>query len=140
VRGPRALGRREERGAATAFFLMLVVVLFACAGLVFDGGSALNARMKLADVAEQAARAGADRIDVEALRNQGVLEIDTQAARQAASDWMRAAGYPGADVEVDDQGRVSVSGKTTVGTQILGLVGISKFTVQATATAEEVTQ
>ncbi|MCA1983988.1 MAG: TadE/TadG family type IV pilus assembly protein [Nocardioides sp.] len=133
-------GERTERGAATAFFLMLVVVLFACAGLVFDGGSALNARMRLADVAEQAARAGADQIDVEALRNSGALEVNTEAARQAASDWMRAAGYPDAQVRIDDDGRVSVTGSATGDTQILGLVGFSTFTVHATATAEEVTQ
>lgn len=131
---------RSERGAATAFFLMLVVVLFACAGLVFDGGSALNARMRLADVAEQAARAGADQVDVEALRDSGTLEVDTEAARQAASDWMRAAGYPDAQVSVDAEGRVSVRGSATGNTQILGLVGFSTFTVHATATAEEVTQ
>jgi Flp pilus assembly protein TadG len=132
--------RRDERGAATAFFLMLVVVLFACAGLVFDGGSALNARMKLADVAEQAARAGADKIDVEALRNSGTLQVDTQAARQAAADWMRAAGYRDAHVDIDADGRVSVTGSATGNTQILGLVGFSTFTVHATATAEEVTR
>jgi Flp pilus assembly protein TadG len=119
---------------------MLVVVLFACAGLVFDGGSALNARMKLADVAEQAARAGADEIDVQALRDNGTLEVDTTAARQAASDWMTASGYPGSEVVVDADGRVSVSGSATVKTQILGLVGINTFHVRATATAEEVTQ
>ena len=131
---------RNERGAATAFFLMLVVVLFACAGLVFDGGSALNARMRLADVAEQAARAGADQIDVAALRDSGMLEVNAQAARQAASDWMRAAGYPDSQVSIDAAGRVSVTGSATGNTQILGLVGFSTFTVHATATAEEVTQ
>lgn len=132
--------RRDERGAATAFFLMLVVVLFACAGLVFDGGAALNARMKLADVAEQAARAGADRINIDALRSSGLVEVDTAAARQAAADWMRAAGYTDSEVSVGADGRVSVTGSATGNTQILGLVGFSTFTVHATATAEEVTQ
>ena len=49
------LVRRDEGGTATVFVVGFAVVLLACAGLVIDGGSAINARMKLADAEGRAA-------------------------------------------------------------------------------------
>ena len=48
-----------EDGAASVFVLGLVVVLMIVAGLVVDGGRAVNGRAAAMDAAEQAARAGA---------------------------------------------------------------------------------
>ena len=56
---------RSEQGSATVFVIGFAIVLFLCAGLVIDGGLAINKRMRIADDAEQAARIGADSIDVE---------------------------------------------------------------------------
>ena len=44
------------------------MALFALAGLVLDGGAALTAHGRAADVAQQAARAGADALDGASLR------------------------------------------------------------------------
>ena len=55
---------RSERGAASVFVVGMSVMLFVCAGLVVDGGLAINARMKVADDAEQASRIGADTLDL----------------------------------------------------------------------------
>ena len=44
-----AVRRGDESGTATAFVVGFAIVLLACAGLVIDGGTALNARMTLAD-------------------------------------------------------------------------------------------
>ena len=56
--------RRDERGSATVFVIGFALILFLCAGLVIDGGLAINKRMRIADDAEQAARIGADSINV----------------------------------------------------------------------------
>ena len=79
----------RERGTATAFVVGFAVVLLACAGLVIDGGSALNARMTLADDVEQAARAGAQEIDILTLRSSNLVQLDPRAAEA------RAQGVPG---------------------------------------------
>ncbi|MFC7104684.1 Tad domain-containing protein [Nonomuraea rubra] len=63
--------RAGERGSMSVFTVLFSVVVFLLAGLLVDGGSAINARLRAADVAEQAARAGADELDVDHLRETG---------------------------------------------------------------------
>lgn len=128
--------RREERGSATVFVIGMAIVLFVCAGLVVDGGLAINARMRVADDAEQASRAGADSVDLEELRAGGEVRIDTVLAANRAAEYLTRRGYgPGQySVAVDDAGvRVSVS--DTTNTAILGVVGIQEYEVNAGATA-----
>lgn len=61
----------SERGSMSVFTVLFSVAVFLLAGLLVDGGAAINARLRAADVAEQAARAGADQIDVDHLRATG---------------------------------------------------------------------
>ncbi|HEX4814478.1 MAG TPA: pilus assembly protein TadG-related protein [Nonomuraea sp.] len=65
----------SERGSMSVFTVLFSVVAFLLAGLLVDGGAAINARLRAADVAEQAARAGADRIDVDHLRATGETRL-----------------------------------------------------------------
>ncbi|SDH80999.1 TadE/TadG family type IV pilus assembly protein [Nonomuraea jiangxiensis] len=65
----------SERGSMSVFTVLFSVVVFLLAGLLVDGGSAINARLRAADVAEQAARAGADQIDVDQLRTSGETRL-----------------------------------------------------------------
>ncbi|WP_240777191.1 flp pilus-assembly TadE/G-like family protein [Nonomuraea basaltis] len=67
--------RAGERGSMSVFTVLFSVVVFLLAGLLVDGGSAINARLRAADVAEQAARAGADQIDVDHLRTTGQTRL-----------------------------------------------------------------
>jgi Flp pilus assembly protein TadG len=53
------------------FTVIFAVVVFLLAGLLVDGGAAINAHLRAADIAEQGARAAADLIDVEELRATG---------------------------------------------------------------------
>ena len=85
------------------------IVLFLCAGLVIDGGLAINKRMRIADDAEQAARIGADSIDVAEFRRTETLVIDKQLASQRIAGYMSDLGYGGGNWTADvQQGRVSV--------------------------------
>ncbi|MFI7127443.1 pilus assembly protein TadG-related protein [Nonomuraea sp. NPDC050153] len=65
----------SERGSMSVFTVLFSVVVFLLAGLLVDGGAAINARLRAADVAEQAARAGADEIDVDHLRATGQTRL-----------------------------------------------------------------
>lgn len=57
-------GFREERGAGTAFMLLLSAIALAGAALVFDVGSAAVERSRAADAALALAKAGANEIQV----------------------------------------------------------------------------
>lgn len=131
-------GRRaDERGAATVFVIGMSIVLFVCAGLVVDGGLGINARMRVADDAEQAARVGADSIDVAALRAGGGIVIDPALARQRAATYLAARGYGAGQFSVTVDGDAVVVNVTdTTDTLILGIVGIGSFDVRAGATAQ----
>lgn len=127
---------RQERGGATVFVLGLAVVLFAMAGLVVDGGLAVNARQRVADDTEQAARAGAQHLSEESLRRDGAVAIDPSAAAVAARDHLLARDYPAGRIRVGVQGNVvTVAAAREVPTALLSLVGVNAFTVRAEARA-----
>ncbi len=73
-----------ERGAVTVFVTIITVALLAVGGLVADGGRILTARREATNVAESAARAGAQAIDLTALRTTDRLVLDPPAAISAA--------------------------------------------------------
>ena len=129
---------RSERGAISAMVVTLIVMLFVLAGLVVDGGFAINARQKIYDDAEQAARRAANQIDIETLRATGEISILEGQARQQAQAYMSARGYsPGqVEVSVDDiAGEVTVTARDTVQTTLLQLIFIPDFDVQGQATS-----
>ncbi len=127
--------RRDEQGSATVFVIGFAIVLFLCAGLVIDGGLAINKRMRIADDAEQAARIGADSIDVAEFRRTEALVIDQQLANQRIAGYMSDLGYGGGNWTADvQQGRVSVSVTDSSKTYILDLFGV-EFPVRASAEA-----
>lgn len=131
---------RREHGGATIFVLGMSLVLMLCAGLVIDGGMGINARMRVADDAEQAARAGANAVDVAQLRSGGALAIDPGLAQAMANDYLRARGYDGGQftvaVNVDS---VSVRLRDSSETTMLKLIGINQYPVSARATATAAT-
>lgn len=133
-------GRATDSGAASAFVVGFAIVLMVAAGLVIDGGTALNARMRVADDAEQAARAGADAIDLETLRDTGVTTLDPALARQRVSAFLTAVGYgPGQYSVTVTGGTVTVTVSDTVATNLLSLIGIDSFPVEATASSTALT-
>jgi len=131
---PSRDGRRDE-GSITVMMPILAVALIAMTGLVVDGGTALSARGRAADVAQQAARAGADALDPNALRHTrpARLSVNTAAATLAANRVLAVGGV---------QGTVTVSGDTVTvrasvqkHTAILSAVGVNTVQGAASATA-----
>ena len=129
----RLVRQTPDRGSAiVAYMLVMVVVLFAFAGLVLDGGAALTARGQAADTAQQAARAGADALDSGSLRS-GALQADPSAAAAAARAVLSAAGVDG-QVEVAGS-QVTVTAHVSRPTAILSMVGVSEVSGSATYSA-----
>ena len=124
--------RRDDDGALIAFVLLALIALMALLGLVVDGGAALTAHQAAEVEAEQAARAGAGAIDVDALRN-GAVQLDPAAAIAAAERYAAASGHPGTATVTG--GVVTVRIDYVVGTSVLGIVGIRTMPVSAVASA-----
>ncbi|HVA60926.1 MAG TPA: pilus assembly protein TadG-related protein [Mycobacteriales bacterium] len=113
----------------------LALGLFALAGLVIDGGRAITARQHAADLAGQAARAGADQLDLSAYRSTGIDRIDAPAARVAACAFVAAAEpADGCQATVTGDG-VTVTVTTHTATVLLGLIGYDTFVTRGAATA-----
>ncbi|NNH24380.1 pilus assembly protein TadG-related protein [Pseudokineococcus marinus] len=135
-----ALRASGERGAATTFLVHAAPLLLLLGGLVHDGGQAINARAAAADDAEQAARAGADAVDVPVLRATGVVVLDPGRAAAAAAAWCAQRGYGGGDCSVSaGPDGVVVTTRARVPSAVLSLVGVGAFDVEATASARAAT-
>lgn len=113
-RRPRARRCADDRGVVTAFVVIFAVALVFMCGLVVDGGRLLNAHRRARDVADSAARAGAQAIsDTDARR--GVIVLDPVAARAEACALLDRTPYTcrsgDATVHVDgDQVTVNIDG------------------------------
>jgi Flp pilus assembly protein TadG len=134
-----AIGRRwasrlrGDRGSATAWAIGIVAVVALLSGAVLDGGNAMAARVQALDIAQQAARAGANQLDLGALRNQGVVRIDPGAAQAAADAFLREAGATGTATATPAQ--VSVTVTRSQPTLVLQAIGVDAIGMTATATA-----
>ena len=125
-----------ERGAVTAFALIMSVALILCAGLVIDGGAVLAAKRDAVAAADSAARAGAQALDTEALNTTGDANLDPGSATTAAQSALAASGHHGR-VSVEGR-RVNVQVSINQPLYVLGLAGLGTKTVSATATARAV--
>ncbi len=134
-RRAREVATMGEAGTVTVFVALLAVALFALAGLVLDGGRAVSAQQAAQDEADQAARAGADALSVNALRT-GAVELDAQGAVANAVAYTVAAGHPGTATVVGNAVEVRIDYR--VPTDILGIIGIRTLPVSATARAVDV--
>lgn len=126
-----------DRGSIALYFAIITVAALAMAGMVIDGGAALATRERAADVATQAARAGADSLTPGSLRTgPGTFQIDPVAAQQAAQRVFTAAGATGTVAIVGD----TVMARATIGkrTVLLSAVGLSDITQTASASARPI--
>jgi Flp pilus assembly protein TadG len=133
----RDRGRPQDRDAGTIslYMALFVVALLAMAGLVLDGGAAIAARGRAADLAEQAARAGADALSPSSLRGPtpNALAIDPVAARTAANRVLTLGGATG-EVRVSGLD-VTVTAHVERHAVILSALGVNDLTGTATSTA-----
>jgi Flp pilus assembly protein TadG len=123
----------EERGAIVIGGLLLSLALVLLIGTGVDIAHAFIVRRDLSAIADSAALAGGQRLDLDAWR-QGTLALDPRQAEQAAE--AELAANPGISGSAQAQpGSVTVEARERFPTIVLGLVGIPELTVTATATA-----
>ncbi|MFE4512678.1 pilus assembly protein TadG-related protein [Kitasatospora sp. NPDC056783] len=98
----RALGPDPQRGAMSLLFAVVAVVVIVLVALIADGAGKLRAVSKSEATAQEAARSGAQAINVgSAIAGNGIV-IDREAALRAARSYLASAGVSGtADLSED---------------------------------------
>jgi len=128
--------RPRDAGTVAMFTAIFAIAAFALAGLLIDGGSAINERQRIYGIAESAARAGADNVDVPHLRETGEVRILVAGACNRVEEIV--AQYDG-EVELTEcnatEEEVAVTLDKVVPTTLLGIVGINDFELTATMSA-----
>jgi Putative Flp pilus-assembly TadE/G-like len=122
-----------EGGQITVFVVVMTAALILVAGLVLDGGLTLAARERALDEAQQAARAGAQAINLATYRQNGTLVLDPAQAVADARRYLAATGYQGSVQVVGNVVTVVVT--VTQQMQILDAAGLGSITVHASASA-----
>ena len=128
----------DDGGAISVIVVLLAGALFGLAGLVWDGGRAITARQHAADLAEQAARAGVNDLNLTALRDTGTDTLDVPRAIADACRYVAVAA-PGSGCSASAAGdALTVRVTTHTPTALLGIIGLSSLTSHGYATASAV--
>ena len=126
---------RGDEGRVTAFVVVAMAGLLLVGGLVLDGGLALAARSRVIGIAEEAARAGSQQLDLVAYRAGRPLTLDVGAAKAAARNYLAAAGVTGTVTVTTAPAEVVVTATTTSQPQLLDSIGIGPFELTGTGAA-----
>lgn len=123
----------DERGSITAFVAIVATALVMVAGMAYDGGQVIHAHNAARNDAEQAARAGAQQIDLNHLRQANEPRLDPTDAENAAIDYLARVGATG--TAVVDGADITV---TVTRTQPLRILPGADRTITVTETASAV--
>lgn len=125
----------DERGTVSTFVAVITVAMLMAAGLAIDGGRKIAALREATHLADNAARAGAQAIDVDTLRTTGVLFVEPDVAIAEADAYLASLGH---------SGQIQVSGDTVTVTVSITvdavLLPVGDITVTATETAAAVNE
>ena len=119
----------------TAFTVVFAATVLLFAGLVLDGGLALATTVRAIGQAQEAARAGAQAIDLTAYRADGSLRLDPDRAAALARAYLSNAHTTGTASVTVAGGTVTVRITTTQPTRLLGLVGVRSIPITASGSA-----
>jgi hypothetical protein len=125
----------DERGALSTFVAVVALAMLMAAGLALDGGRKVAALTRATHLADGAARAGAQAVDLDTLRTTGELRVLPDQAATRATAYLAGLGHTG---------QVTVAGATVTVTVSVTvdpvLLPIGAITVTATQTAAAVTE
>ena len=99
----------DETGSITAFVAVVAIALVMVAGMAYDGGQVISAHNAARNDAEQAARAGAQQIDLTHLRKTNEPRLDPAKAESAALDYLAQTGSTGTVAVTDASVTVTVT-------------------------------
>ncbi len=126
---------RDEPGQAIVLIALMLLALVALVGLVVEGGHVFAVRRDLQNVADAAALAAAQQLDLPAYRASRQVRLDPEAAERRAYQ-MAHDEVPSAEVSVQS-GTISVTVtlRKRIPTVFLGTIGVRSITLDASASA-----
>ena len=125
---------QRERGAASVWMVFGTVIVLAVAGLVYDGGALIATKRQTLNIAEQAARAGAQAIDTDVVMATGQVQLDLAVAVARAEAFLAENGWSGSASATATSVTVTVTRVETLA--FLHTFGVGDRTVTGSATAE----
>ncbi|MCY0945645.1 pilus assembly protein TadG-related protein [Streptomyces antarcticus] len=129
-----------DRGSLSPFYAVMALGIIMIMGLMVDGGGALNATNRATGLAQEAARAAGQQLNVPAAVQGTEITVDPDAAVAAAQDYLAAQNVTG-NVSITDGGqRLEVTVHDTYTTFFAQFVGRSTISVSGTAHARLHTQ
>ncbi len=128
---------RGDAGIVAVWMVFVIFIAAFLAAALVGTGVLVGARVHGYDLAQQAARAGAQQIDLATYRSSGVLRLDPARAATAAKQFLAAASATGT-VTVT-AARITVTATSHQPTPMLRPFGYPTVTVTATAAATPVT-
>jgi hypothetical protein len=136
--GGRSGRSTSDTGQVTVAVAILAVGLLTVVTLVYWQGVRLRAGRRAADVAEEAARAGAGQLDRRRAYSGGVYVVDPSAAIAQARTYLKTTGSSGTVTGISGR-RIQVSVTVTEPASGLGLIGVTSISVTRGAIADLVT-
>lgn len=144
--GGVARAQRTETGAITPFILIVSIGILMLGGLVVDGGRQLNARGLAVAYAQEAARAGAQAIDVtsptlDVLEGRAVDSANNFCASARAADPTLIQCRASVTTETTDGKTfrlVQVDTRVEIDTIVLGMIGMQRLDAEGGALARPI--
>jgi hypothetical protein len=93
---------RHDQGKVSVYFAIIAPAWLAMLGLLFVGGNRIIALQRADNIAAEAARAAGQAINAPQAIQGGPKEVDPDAARIAAENYIRDAGAKPVKVEIED--------------------------------------
>jgi Flp pilus assembly protein TadG len=129
----RAARRGQDDGTVTAFVVVVAAAFVMFGGLILDTGGALADKTSAMGIAQEAARAGAQQLDLATYRSTGAVRLLPDAAAGAARAYLAQADATGTATVADNTVTVTVT--VTHHNQLLGIVGLDTLTVTGAGSA-----
>ncbi|MFE6713910.1 TadE/TadG family type IV pilus assembly protein [Streptomyces sp. NPDC057695] len=129
-----------DRGSLSPFYALSAIGIIMIMGLLVDGGGALNATNRATSLAQEAARAAGQQLNIPAAVQGTEITVDPDAAVAAAQDYLATQNVSGSVTVTDGGQRLEVTVRDTYNTLFAQFVGRSTITVSGTAHARLHTQ
>ncbi|MGV1003965.1 MAG: pilus assembly protein TadG-related protein [Candidatus Nanopelagicales bacterium] len=128
------LAQQGDRGSVTLMMVVAAAAMLIAVGLVVDGGAKIAAVQQATRVAAEAARAGAQQVDVAGVQAGSGVELHPAQAQTAARAALAAAGVTGSASATLTS--VEVTAVITKPTTFLSMIGIRSVTGTGSAIVE----
>ncbi|MFE0654468.1 pilus assembly protein TadG-related protein [Streptomyces sp. NPDC059534] len=129
-----------DRGSLSPFYALSAIGIIMIMGLLVDGGGALNATNKATGLAQEAARAAGQQLNIPAAVQGTEITVDPDAAVAAAQEYLATQNVSGSVTITDGGQRLEVTVHDTYNTLFAQFVGRSTISVSGTAHARLHTQ